>query len=80
MTHVSRLLVLLLLSIALVVLLLSPGTGSSAQASNDDCQDCLSTCNNERQICVENGNPPTFCFAAWRDCVDFCEENFCPVP
>jgi hypothetical protein len=80
MTHGYRLLFCLLLSIALIGLLLTPGKTSGAQASNDDCQDCLSTCNNERQFCLENGNPSTVCFAAWRDCVNVCQINFCSLP
>ncbi len=80
MTHGFRLLYCLLLSIALVGLLLSPNKSSSAQTSIDDCQDCLSTCSSERQFCLESGNPPTVCLAAWRECVDNCEATVCPLP
>jgi hypothetical protein len=80
MTHVVyRLLFCLLLSLLLVATLLPAGTTRSVQASQDDCQDCLSTCSNERQLCVENGNPPAACFAAWKDCVDVCRANFCSL-
>ena len=79
MTYRYRLLSFVLLSIALVVMLMLPGNGHSVQASTDDCDDCLSTCNNERQTCVENGNPPSACFAAWKSCVDVCRANFCPL-
>ncbi len=79
MIHRYRLLFCLLLSIAVLGLLLTPGKSRNAQASKDDCQDCLTTCTNERQFCLENGNPPTVCLAAWRECVDYCEENFCPL-
>ena len=79
MTHGYRLLLFLLLTIALVVVLLAPVESGKAQASTDDCQDCLTTCQNERQFCLENGNPPVACLAAWRACVDYCEENFCPA-
>ena len=78
MTHGYRLLFCLLVTMALVALLLTPGKSRTAQASKDDCQDCLSTCQQERQLCVENGNPPAACFAAWKDCVDVCEATFCP--
>ena len=79
MTNLYRMLFCLLLSLVLVGLLLSPGKTRGAQASKDDCQDCLTTCNHERQFCLENGNPPTVCFAAWRECVDYCQENFCAL-
>ena len=80
MTHVVyRLLLCLLLSLVLVATLLSSGATRSVQASQDDCEDCLSTCNAERQFCVENGNPPAACLATWKACVDFCRENFCPL-
>lgn len=76
MTHKFRRLFFLFLSIALVGLLLMPEKSRSAQ---DDCQDCLSTCQTERQLCVENGNPPAACLAAWKECAAFCDENFCPL-
>lgn len=79
MTHRYRLLFCLFLSIALVALLLPSGTSRSVQASKDDCQDCLSTCQEERLFCVENGNPPAACLAAWKACAAYCDENFCPL-
>ena len=71
-----RLLFCLVLSVALVGLLLSPAKSRGAQAT-DDCQLCLSDCSTERQLCVENGNPPAACFAAWKECVDNCEATAC---
>jgi hypothetical protein len=79
MTHGYRLRFFLLLTIALVILLLPPGTGRGVQASNDDCLDCVNSCTDQRQICVENGNPSQVCFAAWRACMNYCQENFCPL-
>ena len=79
MTHGYRLRFFLLLAIALVMLLLPLGTGRDVQAVNDDCLDCTTSCNDQRQICVENGNPSQVCFAAWRECIDYCRENFCPL-
>ena len=76
MTHKYRRFFFLLLSIALVGLLLAPNKSRSAR---DDCQDCLTDCQNERQFCVENGNPPAACLAAWKACADYCDENFCPL-
>ena len=76
MTHKYRLRFLHLLSIALIGLVLTPNQGRSAQ---DDCQQCLSDCQEQRILCVENGNPSAACLAAWRECADYCEENFCPL-
>jgi hypothetical protein len=76
MTHGYRQRFLLFLSIALIGLVLTPNQSRSAQ---DDCQNCLSDCQEQRVLCVENGNPPAACLAAWHDCVDNCEENFCPL-
>ena len=78
MTHIAyRLLIFFVLSLLLVATLSLSGTTRSVQASQDDCDDCLQTCNDERQFCVENGNPPAACFATWKSCVDFCRDNFC---
>lgn len=77
MTHKYRLRFLLSLAIALVMLLLPLGKSHGVQAGNDDCQDCVTTCNNERQTCVENGNPGSVCLAAWRSCINYCRDNFC---
>lgn len=76
MTHGYRRRFFLMLSIALIGLVLTPDQSRSAQ---DDCQNCLTDCQEQRVLCVENGNPPAACLAAWRDCADYCEENFCPL-
>jgi len=75
MIHGRRLIFCLLLSIALLGLFLPVGKSRGAQ---DDCQDCLSTCQEQRLLCVENGNPPAACLAAWKECADYCDQTFCP--
>lgn len=52
MNHRVRLLLCLVLSLVLVGLLLTSDKNQSALANKDDCQDCLSDCNNERQFCL----------------------------
>ena len=76
MTHGYRRRFFLLLSIALMALVLTPNQSRSAQ---DDCQNCLSDCQEQRVLCVENGGSPAACLAAWRDCANYCEENFCSL-
>ena len=79
MAHRPYLRFFLLLAIALI-LLLPPPSGSGSAQVNDDCQDCTSTCTNERQTCLENGNPPAACTAAFKACLRYCLDNFCQTP
>lgn len=77
MPHRYRPRFFLLLTVALVMLLLPPSAGRSVRASDGDCEDCTTTCINERQFCLENGGAPTVCTANYKSCLRYCFDNFC---
>ena len=63
----------LLLFLMLLATGLMPQNNSKVRASAfDECQDCRNACWQNRAVCLQLGNPISYCNALYVACIDGC--------